>query len=163
MVTFKVGGGVFWIEEGRYRLTLRDIEEEEGQYGTRNKWTFSPIVNANGETMTDDRGMPLSYFEWTGQSIAPKSNAKPIVEALLGRPIDDLPADAVLEEISQGLGKLTCTAAIMDQTRASDGEIQSRAVKGSWKAANAPAGPAGRRPAASARPAAEPRGDEVPF
>ncbi len=163
MVTFKTGGGVFYIDEGRYKMTLRDVVEEEGRSfdgkppQPRNKWVFSPVVNAEGQVMENDNGLPLEYFEFTGQSIGAKSNARPLIEALLGKSIEGLPAETVLDEISQGLGKLTAAVLIADQLRA-DGETQSRAVKGSWKPITG-----GRAPARQAAPAAAPRGDEVPF
>ncbi len=164
MVTFKTGGAPFWIDEGRYTVTLKDVAEEQStiDFGhgmqPRNKWIYSPIVNAAGEVMERDDGMPLEYFEFTGQSIGPKSTARPMIEALLNKSIDGLRAEDVLAEIEQGLGKLKATVAIMETTR-QDGEPTSRAVKGSWKAVGATTPRAGRTTAA----AGAPRGDEVPF
>ena len=145
--TFKTGGAGFWIKEGRYRLTLRDLSDETGEYGPRVKWVFTPIVNAEGEVVTDDRGFPLEYFEWTGQSIGERSNAKPIAEALLGKSVEGIDPMDVSEMV---IGK--SASAMFADTIRQDGTTISRTVKGSWK----PLAAAAKAPAGQARPAGRP-------
>ena len=145
--TFRTGGAGFWIQEGRYRLTLRNLSDETGEYGPRVKWIFSPIVNAEGEVLTDDRGFPLEYFEWTGQSIGDRSNAKPIAEALLARSLEGLDAADVAEMV---IGK--SASAMFADTIRQDGTTISRTVKGSWK----PLSAAAKAPAGQAKPAERP-------
>ena len=164
-VEFRAGGGAFYVDEGRYAVTLYDIEEVESKYeGKRFKWNFSPMVNAAGEMMEDEHGLPMHLHAYSGDATGPKSTARPMFEALLGHSLEGLDKEAIRRLGETVIGR-TCTVQIMDQLLdPSDPEsVRSSPVKGSWKPVAA-ARPAGRPAPAGARsggPASSP--EEPPF
>lgn len=165
MVTFKTGGSAPYVDEGWYEATLGNIEERESQSqqfpGVQVVWHFG-LANDNNEQVFDDRGMPLDFWVFTSQSVGPKSNARPIIEALLSRPITREDDGDELAEIV--IGK-SCQVKIADYYK-EDGEFGgSKPVKGSWLPLGAPrpGARAGTKPPARQPVAAGAPKDEVPF
>lgn len=161
MVTFKTGGEAPYVDEGWYTAKLTELEERESTNpafpGVRVIWHFQ-LTDENGSVVENDGGMPLDFWEFTSQSVGPKSNARPIVEALLGAAIGDMSGDDIQDAV---IGK-SCQVKIADSFKENGDFGGSRTVKGSWKPVGA-SRPAAGRPAARQPVAAGAPKDEVPF
>lgn len=90
------------LDEGNYILQLKALEDgEPGTFGARMRWTFLAWhLETGAQVINEQDGTPFEWWQSTGESIGPRSKARPWVEALLGRKIekgDD--AGAISEEI----------------------------------------------------------------
>lgn len=153
MVTLKTGGSAPYVDEGWYKATLIEREEKESQNpqypAPQVIWHFT-LEDDNGTIMTDDRGSTLDFWVFTSLAAGPKSNARPMVEALTGHSFQ-----AGDEEDEAVVGN-TCQVKIADYFR-EDGEFGgSKAVKGSWLALGAPRPGAAQRPTRAPAAAASP-------
>ena len=169
MVHFKTSGEAPGLAEGWYRAKLTELEERESQNplypAPQVIWHFE-LTNSKGELMADSRGFNLDFWVFTSQSIGPKSNARPIMEALLDGSInsDDNP-----DELAEKAIDKTCYVKIADYY-SEDGEPKgSRPVKGTWTPLSKRQTIAGgQRTAAAPRPGPQaPRPpentDDIPF
>ena len=153
-VTFKTGGEAPYVEEGWYKATLNQLEERTAKEAGNVYVTWHFGLDGGGGPLLDGRGFDLDFWVFTSQSIGPKSNARPIVEALLGRSLTN---DDSGEDLPELVLNQSCYVKIADFYR-DDGEFGgSRPVKGSWTSiakweAQQRTAPRGRPVAATAPP-----------
>ena len=156
MVQFHSGGQAPYIEEGWYTATIQSIESRESQNpqypAPQVVWHFE-LEGTDGPVL-DDRGIPVDFWVFSSESVGPKSNARPMVEALAGQSLigmTDEEATQLVEACAEQ--HASCQVKIGDYLRP-DGEFGgSRAIKGSWLPLDAPR--PGQRQTAT-RPAATP-------
>lgn len=93
-VTASAGTGTFeTVKPGTYRLNLVDIEETtsanfRNPEQTDDKWVWKFEIDAQAHpktTLDDGRAYPIQ--KWTGAFFGPRSKAREIASALLGREI----------------------------------------------------------------------------
>ena len=151
MAHFKMGSDPIFVDEGWYRAKLTKLEEYESQNplypAPQVVWHFQ-LTNSGGKIMEDSRGFELDFWVFTSQSIGKKSNARPIMEALLNEAITT--GDDPDELAERAIGK-SCYVKIMDYFDVDSEPRGSRPVKGTWSSKR-PAGALGQQTAAAARP-----------
>ena len=167
MVHFKAGADPITVDEGWYKATLTKLEEREfadsAFPGLRVIWHFG-LVNSNGKTMEDDRGFELDFWVFTSQSVGAKSNARPIIEALLDRSINrDDDGDTLAAAVE---GK-SCYVKIADYYDERGEPHGSRPVQGTWSSKRPPGVGGQHAASAPARGRPAPRQpentDDIPF
>lgn len=76
-------------QPGRYIVTCIDIEDAPDKgFGPGVKWVFKLIDPQSGTTIQSRNGGDYEMWQFTSIKMGPKSKARPIIEALLGRPLD---------------------------------------------------------------------------
>lgn len=83
----------FHVEEGRYRVKLTDLVDTDPptdhlDWGPRLRWFFN-IYDSDGDPVLTEDGEQGQICPITGTSTGPKSKARPWIEALLGRAIEN--------------------------------------------------------------------------
>lgn len=129
--------GAVHIEEGRYLLKLTDIQDVEPnsahpEWGPGIKFVFA-VHDQKREQLLDDEDAPVFISPLTGTSTGPKSKARPILEALLGREIEMTDTGAGLA--AEALGKW-CSALISDNDKGFSTVMKYTAIKPAKKQAD---------------------------
>ena len=76
-------------EPGKYIVKCVAIEDAPDKgFGPGVKWVFQLIDPASGTTTQSQYGGDYELWQFTSVKMGPKSKARPIIEALLGRPLD---------------------------------------------------------------------------
>ena len=76
-------------DPGAYIATCIRIEDAPDKgFGPGAKWVFTLADPKSGVLLHNANGEPVELFQWTSVKMSPKARARPIVEALLGRPLD---------------------------------------------------------------------------
>ena len=76
-------------EPGKYVVKCIAIEDAPDKgFGPGVKWVFQLIDPQSGITIQSNRGGDYELWQFTSVKMGPKARARPIIEALLGRPLD---------------------------------------------------------------------------
>jgi hypothetical protein len=76
-------------EPGRYIATCTDIKDAPPKaFGAGVQWSFTLTDPQTGVTLQNADGEDLDFWQFTSTKMSPKSRARPLVEALLGRTLD---------------------------------------------------------------------------
>jgi len=76
-------------EPGWYIATCTAIEDAPPkQFGPGVKWIFTLADPQTGVVFQDAEGKDLEVWQYTSVKMSPKARARPLVEALYGRPLD---------------------------------------------------------------------------
>ena len=76
-------------EPGKYIAKCVSIEDAPDKgFGPGVKWVFQLIDPASGTPIQSQYGGDYELWQFTSVKMGPKSKARPIIEALLGRPLD---------------------------------------------------------------------------
>jgi hypothetical protein len=74
---------------GRYIVQCVDIQDAPDKgFGPGVKWVFKLIDPQSGVTIQSRNGGDYELWQFTSTKMGPKARARPIIEALLGRPLD---------------------------------------------------------------------------
>ena len=150
------GGGVY-IDPGQYRARFIRLEDKPGgKFGDQVVWHLN-LTDQDGYVIQDDRGNPLDWWVWTGESYqTPKSKAYPMVAAFTGRDPATIPA----KDMEDALFDKECTVFIGDEQIPGTTDVRSKAM--SWSVLKPREAPAGRPAARRAAPAEAPAAAEEP-
>lgn len=76
-------------QPGRYIVKCVAIEDAPDKgFGPGVKWVFKLIDPQGGFTIQSNKGGDYELWQFTSTKMSPRSKARPIIEALLGRPLD---------------------------------------------------------------------------
>lgn len=76
-------------QPGRYIIKCVAIEDAPDKgFGVGVKWVFKLIDPQSGVTIQSRNGGDYELWQFTSIKMSPRSKARPIIEALLGRPLD---------------------------------------------------------------------------
>lgn len=78
------------VEPGKYIATCTAIEDAPDKgFGPGVKWVFKLVDPATNQTVRNSNGFDLEFWQFTSTKMGPKARARPIIEALLGRTLEN--------------------------------------------------------------------------
>jgi hypothetical protein len=77
-------------EPNRYIAVCLDIEDAPDKgFGAGVKWVFQLIDPNTNQPVKNSKGYDFTLWQWTSTKMGPKARARPIIEALLGRSLEN--------------------------------------------------------------------------
>jgi hypothetical protein len=135
-------------QPGRYIVKCVDIQDAPDKgYGPGVKWVFQLIDPPTGLVVQSREGTDYEMWQFTSTKMSPRSNARPIIEAVLGRPLDT--ANREVPDSRLLIGRSMIAVVIYEKKE--DGS--DKAVVSTCQ----PYNPPGAAPVATQAPAARPR------